>query len=134
MRRNERTSSSTFSGYPVLLSSDLWLQSYSLVNSSTFEQKSWICCSMMRPATSLIWESVKIPEVLFIFFSELKNFQNFLLKSGGFHTVSSALKSWDCEILSFSHVFHHFIMRASELQVDFRKSPEIYPGFQMLPS
>ena len=64
----------------------------------------------------------------YFFFSELKKFQIFLLKSGGFHTVSSALKSWDCEILSFSQVFHHFMMGASEFPGRFPEISGNLPG------
>ena len=71
---------------------------------------------------------------VFFLFSELKKCQIFLLKSGGFHTVSNALKSWDCEILSFSQVFHHFMMGAPEIPGRFPEIHEIYLEFQMLPS
>ena len=77
---------------------------------------------------------MKIQKFFLFFFSELKNFQIFLLKSGGFHTVSSALKSWDCEILSFSNVFHHFVMGTSEIPGRFSEISGIYPEFLMLPS
>ena len=71
--------------------------------------------------------------VFFFFFSELKNFQIFLLKSCGFHTVSNALKSGDCEILSFSHVFHHFMMGASGIPGRFPEISENLPGMPDAP-